>query len=488
MLPSVLISLRDNGIPAALLAICAAVCGLAAAVAEHHDVPRGRWSALVGPSLILFLFYPRSIVYTLLTQEVTNFWSSSFAQSIWGLVLVNIPVCAGLAYLVFSVTLNLERFSAAPAAYLRNSGGVRTIKLILAGSTPFHPLVFAVIGLIFCFVLFQGSTIGIAGPRTLGVFLTERLNQSTVSLVDVLGVLAVVVVTLTVAIIVVPLLLTRLGQKLANASLHVKARNHERRRDQKVVFRSLLSLSVVIIVSASAILHVMLVLRIFQPEHSSTAEQVAACDLSFVVSSIQAASDFGVGGGMLGSLMVLATWMTTARRSTLQSDAWRLLIPLVLAAIAFMPSNFMGAITLALIPPQLGASTTLNATLLVWGAITGAALTALLISGRLISAKLYRYDNIDRLRGRLTYARVFIAEYSAAILALIYIATFTTMVDAGFRSKLGIGGQSIGGQFFTVQGEWSPQQRGLALVLCVAATAILFVSRKGSREKTFQER
>jgi hypothetical protein len=68
------------------------------------------------------------------------------------------------------------------------------------------------------------------------------------------------------------------------------------------------------------------------------------------------------------------------------------------------------------------------------------------------------------------------------------MAAFTAMVDAGFRSKLGIAGQSIGGQFFTVQGEWSPQQRGLALTLCIASTAILFVSKQSAHAKTIRER
>jgi hypothetical protein len=393
-----------------------------------------------------------------------------FAQSAWGYALSSIPAGVGLAYLIFSLTLGLEKYSETSAQYVQNARSTRFPVLAIVGAIPFQ-VWFSITALItFSLMVFQGAMLGRSAPVTVGVYLDGALGLNDLAFADRIAVMFVALALLAAFMLLVPWLWRLAAKSAARAALLLPPLPPARAR--KSSLRRLAAegakLFVAIVVALSLILHAAVLLRLFGALGSPFENIAPAIRPEFILKTFGAAVDWGVVGAFIGAVIVCVRWFALTSRAPSSSQS---IAPLYLAILAFIPSSFLGA--LAVGTPAFPRSTEIF--LLMWGVITSGALVALLVSGHILGPKLYRYDNLKRARNLPLSVGYFLREYWKTILGLLFLAGLFNAVDAGFRDQFGVEG--LASRFTAKLGDWSPDERGLALVLCVLLIVIVWLLR-----------
>jgi|CXWL01.1.fsa_nt_gi hypothetical protein len=462
-------SLAANSFGLGIGALVATSIGLCVALAEHHRVLGPRVLATVAIAALLFLFYPRVILASTLLRLLGEYVSVPYAQSVWGFALSSIPAGIGLAYLIFSLTLQLEQYSRTSTGYIQNARFVRLPTLLAVAAVPFQAWFSAVLLITFSVMVFQGAMLGSTVPMTVGRYLDRTLGGTDPGIWIRLIAVGAALALLALFVLFIPWLWRKLSALLARASLRIPSLplDQGRNRSPKRITGAIARVVTLVTLAASLVLHLGVLLRLFGLLPAFE-EGFATFNPTFLMEAFGSGFDQGVGGALFGALAICIIWFVLLSRSI---ETGRKFNPLYLGVVAFIPSSFIGAVVVLL--PAFPYSTEIL--LFLWGLATSGALVALLVSGHVVGRKLYRYDNLRRTRNTSTSLAYFGLEYWRTILGLLFLAALFNGVDAGFREQFAVDG--LASNFTAKLGDWSQSERGLALVLCLFLTALVLLLR-----------
>jgi hypothetical protein len=467
-----------------------ALVGCSVVIAERHRVPFGRLAPWAAGSLLLLLFYPKQISQASLTYLLTLAAGAKFAQSIWGLMIISIPASAGIAYLMFSTTITLTDYARLPAVFIKNSGRAPFLRTCLIALEPLrNPLALAV-SLLFCTITFQAALLGRTGANTMGSQIQKGLAGGELSDGDrviLLGTAILFLITMLISIYGAIHLAVRLGVCTAFA-LKTPARGLACRVPSNAqLIRLMVSLITLGTLVVSALLHIFLVLRLFGLAHSlGKALGLPAGSLETTLPSIagvprllENVADPAILGAVSGFALTMVAWfLRLARVWPAPPMQATLTVPIGLACLAFLPSSFAGALSLAL--PGLGYF--LPYLLFAWGALSAGGLASLLVVAHLVASDTQRYANVDRTKGRWAAFFQFLREYGLVAIGILFAVMLGNIFDGGYRAQMGQ--PSLGTEFLDRQGYWDPARRALALLVMVFALVSTWVLSVYARRDT----
>ena len=437
-------------------------------------------------AILLFMFYPKLFLSSATNLFLAQATSTAFASNATGFALRAVFPSFALSFLLFSLFLGLETNLTVSAAYVRNSGQTKYSKLIPAALFPFLRWFFVVSAINFCLMTFQGATLGIAGPVTPGSFLSDSLLQrvtidNTVRFVALCGALLFIAVVM----LPLPLFFGGLSERVVRIIVMSNGGKANRRpgSSPRRILRFIAFWTTIGVALICLTYHALLVGRLLGLLGSPFENRRPAFPPEFIFNIIVESLDYGVLGAIFGAVLAVIGWFHLIRRDTaLLKPVTKTALLVFCAVLAFLPSSFYGAVALGIAPDWVGRSPLLFS----WGLVSGMALVTLLIGSRLFGEKAYRYDNIARICGMWRAVRLFLVEFGVLISSLVFIAGFANVVDGGFRSQLGIAGSRLGGIFLDRQGSWSPEVRGLMIILLglgiVAVCLLVKAETKGHDE------
>jgi hypothetical protein len=475
--------------PLLISSISACLFGLALALVEEHRLLPTNASRLIAIATLLFIFYPKSIVQSTIVLYLSIAVSSQFGQSIWGLVVANFPSQLATCYLIFALTIQVQSYSKPAALYLRNADGQPFPKAALISAHPFRSWIAAGIGIAYCSTGFQAAMIGTTGFVTSGSYLASRLRTPGLSPIAHLWLVTMAFLTLALSIAAV------IALSYATLSIGVRAvkalgvvPRARRLVPHRTVVAAMLRAGVALVGALVLTLHVAIQLRLWgegplvarlfgRPSGSLEQTRPSIPHLPDLLNLL----DAGLGGALLGAGFALLTWFSTMRGSQSQNSRRSGMIALIcLAIVAFLPSSFPGVISLGYATAQ-----TTQLMLIAWSVIAAGAFTALLVMQNPQSDFHYRYGNVTRSAGRRRAASLFFREYFWLLTSLVVLAVFANLTDDGFRTQVRL--ESLGQAFRNLNGQWSPDQRGLALMMLIFATAVTVILRRRSTSVNARE-
>jgi hypothetical protein len=442
-------------------------------IAERRTVPMRRLAPFAGASLLLLLFYPRQISQASLGYVVSLVAGTKFAQGLWGLVIINIPTSAGIAYLLFSTTIALSDYCRLPATFIKNSGKAPFLRTFLIATIPVRNRVALVIAVICCTIAFQAALLGRTGSSTIGSQIQKGLSTTDLPDFDRILLLSTSILYLGLILGAVTIIVILLLKVAASLALRTPTRPAVSwPAPNATLIKSAVGITVLLALGISALLHLFLILRLLglAPAvlhlvgiSAGTLENTWP-SFAGVSELLRDVPDLAVWGAVAGCILSLGVWfLRVAWMNEQPSARWIAVGPPCFACLAFLPSTFVGSISLAI--PGIGGA--MSGLLFLWGALASAGLTCLLVSHHLLGGRLERFANVRRMRGLGRSFWMFVQEYWLFAAGIMFAVLLGNLFDSGYRDQMGL--PSLGIRFIDRQGFWDPGRRGLALMIMAFA-------------------
>jgi len=474
-----LLEVTYSSLPAvALGSIAGTLVAGCVVAAERRSVPFGKLAPFTGACLLLLLFYPRQISQASLGYLVSLTTGCKFGQSTWGLVVANIPTSAGIAYLLFSTTILLSDYFRLPASFIKNSGSAPFMRTCAIATIPVRQRFALMVAVICCTIAFQAAMTGKTGASTIGSQIQLGLAGNNMPDLERVVLMSTAIAYLILTLVTVVSISVAGFKVIGRAALWTNAKPRKIKLIANAsLVRAAVGGTVLVSLFVAVTLHLFLIIRLLGLAHGLLESfglptgRLEETWPSFGISNlVGGVFDCSTIGAIVGCLASIVFWFFSlarfrrAPRNSLTSYG-----PPCFACIAFLPSTFVGSLSLAM--PFIGRL--LPLLLFSWGAVAAGGFTCLLVSHHLLGARPSRYANLQCTRGFGRAFGYFALEYWALGIAIVFAVLLGNIFDSGYREALGR--SSLGGKYITDQGGWDSEHRGLALLIMILAIGAVWI-------------